>query len=257
MKKWMLLIALALPFITSAKTLNSISAYEDSYLLGSYTDKINKDEYVSGGFEDANGLQNVEVKFQFSLAVPLIPMNNTTAFMFSYTQKSLWQLGNNEISSPFRETNYKPQFFVMHQSNMLFFNSAEFGYMHESNGQTSGLSRSWDRVYGSLERLDGPVQYGFRAWYVFSDEENNEDINDFMAPYDAWLKLGNDIGEFSTRFHYNFDTNKGGVEAAYTLYVNKFIGLYVQGWTGYGETLIDYNYNHSRIGIGMRLLPPN
>ena len=52
----MLLIALALPFITSAKTLNSISAYEDSYLLGSYTDKINKDEYVSGGFEDANGL---------------------------------------------------------------------------------------------------------------------------------------------------------------------------------------------------------
>ena len=101
------------------------------------------------------------------------------------------------------------------------------------------------------------MQYGVRAWYVFSDEENNEDINDFMAPYDVWLKLGNDIGEFSTRFHYNFDTNKGGVEAAYTLYVNKFIGLYVQGWTGYGETLIDYNYNHSRIGIGMRLLPPN
>jgi phospholipase A1 len=179
MKKWMLLIALALPFMTSAKALNRISGYEDSYLLGSYTDSINKDEYISGGFEDADGLQNVEVKFQFSLAVPIVQINNSTSFMFSYTQKSLWQLGNSEISSPFRETNYKPQFFVMHQSNMLIFNSAEFGYMHESNGQTSSLSRSWDRIYGGLERLDGPVQYGVRAWYVFSDEENNEDINDF------------------------------------------------------------------------------
>ncbi|WP_375322638.1 phospholipase A [Aliivibrio logei] len=257
MNKWMLLIALTLPFMTSAKTLNRISSYEDSYLLGSYTDSINKDEYINGGFEDADGLQNVEVKFQFSLAVPIIPINNTTAFMFSYTQKSLWQLGNSDISSPFRETNYKPQFFLMHQSNMLLFNNAEFGYMHESNGQTSSLSRSWDRIYGALERIDGPIQYGFRTWYVFADEENNEDILDYLGHYDVWVKAGNDIGEFNTRFHYNFETDKGGVEAGYTLYLNKFVGLYVQAWKGYGETLIDYNYDQTRIGLGMKLIPPN
>lgn len=257
MKKWMLLIALAIPLVTSAKELNRIHGYEDSYVLGTYTDELNKDTYVDGGFEDADGLQQVEVKFQFSLAVPIVPINQSTSVMFAYTQKSLWQLGNNDISSPFRETNYKPQFFLMHQSNMLLFNNAEIGYMHESNGQTASLSRSWDRIYGALERIDGPVQYGFRAWYVFADETPDEDMTDYLGDYDVWVKLGNDIGQFNTRFHYNFRTNKGGAEAGYTLYLNKFVGLYVQAWKGYGETLIDYDHDQTRIGLGMKLIPPN
>lgn len=257
MNKWMLLIALIAPTMVSAKELNRIHGYEDSYLLGSYTNSLNKQTYIDGGFEDADGLQEVEVKFQFSLSVPVMPINKSTSLMFAYTQKSLWQLGNNDISSPFRETNYKPQFFLMHQSNMLLFNNAEIGYMHESNGQTTSLSRSWDRVYGALERIDGPIQYGVRGWYVFKDEKNNRDITDYMSDYDVWAKLGNDIGTFNTRFHYNFKTNKGGAEAGYTLNVNKFVGIYTQVWTGYGETLIDYNHNQTRIGLGMKLLPPN
>lgn len=255
MKKWMLLIALVVPFMTSAKEVNRISGYEDSYFIGSYTNNLNKQTYVDGGFEDADGLQAMEMKFQFSLSVPIIPISQSSAVMFAYTQKSLWQLGNNDISSPFRETNYQPQFFLMHQSNMLLFNSAEAGYMHESNGQTSSLSRSWDRMYVALERLDGPVEYGIKGWYVIKDEDNNEDITDYLGNYDAWFKVGNKIGTFDTRFTYNFDTNKGGVEAGYTLNINKFIGIYAQVWTGYGETLVDYNHDQTRVGIGMKLLP--
>ena len=257
MNKWMLLIASAIPLATSAKSLNRIDDYEDSYALGSYVDEINKDTYVAGGFEDAEGLQQGEVKFQFSLAVPIMSINKSTSVMFAYTQKSLWQLGNGDISSPFRETNYKPQFFLMHQSNMLLFNSAEIGYMHESNGQTASLSRGWDRIYGALERIDGSLQYGFRAWYVFDDETPENDMTDYLGNYDVWVKLGNNIGQFDTRFHYNGNTNKGGIEAGYTLHLNQFVGLYFQVWKGYGETLIDYDYDQTRIGLGMKLIPPN
>lgn len=257
MKKWILLIALAIPSLSFAKELNRVDDYEDSYILGSYISDLNKQEYIDGGFEDANGLHDVEVKFKFSFAVPLVPINQSTSFMFAYTQKSLWQLGNSEISSPFRETNYKPQFFLMHQSNMLIFNNAEIGYMHESNGQTASLSRSWDRVYAALERVDGPFQFGVRTWYVFADEENNPDITDYLGHYDVWASLGNDIGTLNTRFHYNFATDKGGAELGYTLNVNKFFGVYVQAWKGYGETLIDYDHDQTRIGLGIKLLPPN
>ncbi len=257
MKKWMLLIALAIPSLSFAKELNRIHAYEDSYILGSYISDLNKQTYIDGGFEDADGLHDVEVKFKFSFAVPLFPVSQSSSIMFAYTQKSLWQLGNSDISSPFRETNYKPQFFLMHQSNMLIFNNAEFGYMHESNGQTASLSRSWDRIYGALERIDGPVQYGVRAWYVIADEENNEDITDYLGHYDVWASVGNDIGTLSTRFHYNFETDKGGAELGYTLNVNQFVGLYVQAWKGYGETLIDYNHDQTRIALGIKLMPPN
>lgn len=135
---------LPLPCFASGKSLVNISSYEDNYALGTYTTDVNEEEYAGTDLED---LQNFEVKYQLSVAVPIYRFSKSTAIVGSYTQKSLWQLANSSISSPFRETNYKPQLFIAHQSNLLLFNHLEAGYKHESNGRSGALSRSWDRLY--------------------------------------------------------------------------------------------------------------
>ncbi|MDF2152366.1 phospholipase A [Vibrio sp. CAU 1672] len=239
------------PVLAYGKSLTHIATYEDNYVLGTYTSDVNQSEYDKLGSE-MDSLQHFEVKFQLSAAVPFYRFNPATAVMGSYTQKSLWQLANSGISSPFRETNYKPQLFVAHQSNMLLFNHVEAGYKHESNGQSSTLSRSWDRLYVAAERFEGPVEYGVHAWWVISTE--NKEMKDYFAPYELWAKVHIRAGVINTRGFYNFATDKGGVELGYTFYFNELLGVYIQGYHGYGETLIDYNHSHTRIGVGIRLM---
>lgn len=89
---------LALPCFASGKSLVNISSYEDNYALGTYTTDVNQEEYAGTDLED---LQNFEVKYQLSVAVPIYRFSKSTAIVGSYTQKSLWQLANSSISSRF------------------------------------------------------------------------------------------------------------------------------------------------------------
>ncbi|MBE3653429.1 phospholipase A [Vibrio navarrensis] len=242
---------LALPCFASGKSLVNISSYEDNYALGTYTTDVNEEEYAGTDLED---LQNFEVKYQLSVAVPIYRFSKSTAIVGSYTQKSLWQLANSSISSPFRETNYKPQLFIAHQSNLLLFNHLEAGYKHESNGRSGDLSRSWDRLYFAAERLEGPVEWGVHLWSVVGDTSENRNIEDYYAPYEVWLKFYSAAGIFNTRGFYNWNDDRGGVEVGYTFYFNDIIGFYLQAYHGYGETLIDYDHNQTRIGLGFKLV---
>ena len=242
---------LALPCFASGKSLVNISSYEDNYALGTYTTDVNQEEYAGTDLED---LQNFEVKYQLSVAVPIYRFSKSTAIVGSYTQKSLWQLANSSISSPFRETNYKPQLFIAHQSNLLLFNHLEAGYKHESNGRSGDLSRSWDRLYLAAERLEGPVEWGVHLWLVVGDTSENRNIEDYYAPYELWLKFYSAAGIFNTRGFYNWNDDRGGVEVGYTFYFNDIIGFYLQAYHGYGETLIDYDHNQTRIGLGFKLV---
>ncbi|MBE3667877.1 phospholipase [Vibrio navarrensis] len=242
---------LALPCFASGKSLVNISSYEDNYALGTYTTDVNQEEYAGTDLED---LQNFEVKYQLSVAVPIYRFSKSTAIVGSYTQKSLWQLANSSISSPFRETNYKPQLFIAHQSNLLLFNHLEAGYKHESNGRSGDLSRSWDRLYFAAERLEGPVEWGVHLWSVVGDTSENRNIEDYYAPYEVWLKFYSAAGIFNTRGFYNWNDDRGGVEVGYTFYFNDIIGFYLQAYHGYGETLIDYDHNQTRIGLGFKLV---
>ncbi|MDN3679955.1 phospholipase A [Vibrio tapetis subsp. quintayensis] len=252
--KYKVLLAAILSPLLQAKSLSTISSYEDTYVIGSHTSSVNREVYQNGGFDGAEQLQPFEVKFQFSFSVPLFQLTSNSSIAAAYTQTSLWQVANNQISSPFRETNYKPQVFVMYRPNLFFLNNIEFGYKHESNGQTAKLSRSWDRAYIALELLDGPFEYGLQAWSVIGRIGENPDIADYYAPWEAWTKLYTGAGVFDARGFYNFDTKKSGVELGYTFYFNELIGIYGQVYHGYGETLIEYDHSHTRVGLGLKLV---
>ena len=72
---------------------------------------------------------------------------------FGFTLQSWWQIYSDEISKPFRETNYQPEFFYFAPINFHPFggNSAIIiGAEHQSNGRSQLLSRSWNRLYVTL-----------------------------------------------------------------------------------------------------------
>ncbi|ROR22251.1 phospholipase A1 [Vibrio crassostreae] len=257
MKK--LAIAIFFPFLcivanqVSAKSNKGVSIYDDTYVMQTYTTDINQAVYDDAYGSDMDELKEMEIKYQFSLSIPVLQLKYSS-LMASYTQLSLWQLGNKEASAPFRETNYKPQLFMMHQGNYGLFNSIEYGYRHQSNGKDEGTSRSWDMGYLALERVNTKLEYGLQGWYAASLSDN-PDIKDFIPPYEIWAKYHSDIGYIKIKSAYNFTTDKGHVELGYTLPLNKFIGLYAQVFEGYGESLIDYNHRQTRIGLGVTIAP--
>jgi len=131
------------------------------------------------------------------------------------------------------------------------------GYIHQSNGRSDVISRSWDRLFAEfgVEREDFAVST--KVWYRISEDEkddNNPDITDFLgnAEINALYRWrGN---SFTGGVRGSLSTGKGSVHLGWTSppLLGPLRG-YVQFTTGYGESMIDYNWNQTTIGIGVSL----
>lgn len=88
---------------------------------------------------------DTEMVFQISAKQRLFATN----FFFGYTQKSFWQIYDQDRSRPFRETNYNPEVFYRWTPDPEVWHhwGVDVGLEHESNGQSLPESRSWNRVY--------------------------------------------------------------------------------------------------------------
>jgi outer membrane phospholipase A len=112
---------------------------------------------------------------------------------FGYTQQSHWQVFNKGLSAPFRETNYAPEVFLTLPTDYTLFGLrgrfASLGLLHQSNGQSGTLSRSWNRVYAQFG-----WEYGdrfnliFQPWYRLkenADDDDNPDIRRHVGDFEA------------------------------------------------------------------------
>lgn len=236
------------------KSLDRFNIYDDTYFIMSHTFSINEDVYRDANDTELSTLNNFETKYQFSFSIPIFKFGNKVSAMASYTQLSLWQLGNSKVSAPFRETNYQPQLFIMHHSHFHFFNSIEYGYRHQSNGRGGEISRSWERLYISIEKNNSSFEYGVQAWLAL-EVSDNDDIEDYIPPYFVWVKFRESLDNYKVKLFHNFDSNRNGIEFSYEHEINDVINFYAQIWSGYGETLIDYNHNQTRVGVGVSIQP--
>lgn len=246
-------------------------------LIGTYNDAPNQAPFIAQNLypEVDKPLTEEEVKMQISFKVPL---NKGSLWLegdnlyFGFTLKSFWQLYNERLSAPFRETNYRPELFYQAPLKWQFMGGDFFGrvgFEHESNGRSQLLSRSWNRIYVGLGyQRDNWAMY-LQPWYRLPESDkvddgdpntpppasgdDNPDISDFYGHYEFLAVYKNGDDQFSSRLRQNFDTGKGAIELGYSFPLHHRIKGYVQYYYGYGESLIDYDHRVNRIGIGVLL----
>ncbi len=240
-----------------------IDLYNQNYLLvARYTDHVNTAPYQPI-FQAAGkpvNLNDTEAKFQLSFKLRLWTTDDRRWGVWAaYTQQNQWQVYNGDISRPFRETNYMPELFVSYRPGIALgggfqWNLLNVGYTHQSNGRTDTLSRSWDRIIATFGFERDNFALLAKAWYPFNYKEDNPNITDYygygsLTGIYKWRD-----NSFSLMARGNLSKGKGAAEL--TWMSPRLLGplrVYVQGFTGYGESMIDYNWNQSTIGAGIAL----
>ena len=245
----------------------SFMPHRPNYILPfAYNNSPNK-EPIQTASPDLD-VQKNEVKFQISLKIKLWQdiLGREMDLWFGYTQKSFWQLYNFDDSAPFRETNYEPELLLNFRTNyqLLGLNGRiiNLGFNHQSNGRSEPLSRSWNRIVGNMGFERGDFTLLLKAWYRIpesSKDDDNPDINDYMGPGEIWAYYLWKNNRFAIMLRNNFktDKNKGALQLEWSLPLSEKIGVYIQYFRGYGESLLDHDHDINRISIGLILLDWN
>jgi len=237
--------------------------HNDNYiLLANYTFAPNPRpfaEYTSLA-PPGSKLSHTELDFQLSFKLKLLQeIAGTPADLwFGYTQQSFWQAYNSKASSPFRETDYQPEVMAVLPADYHFLGLhgrfVNLGFVHQSNGQSSSLSRSWNRFYLQTGLERGNFTLLARAWKRVNEnlsDDDNPDIVDFMGYGDLRAIYRRNGSRFSMLLRQNFRTDRGGVQLGWAFPLSKGVKGYVQLFSGYGQSLIDYNYSQKSIGFGV------
>lgn len=251
----------------SKKGVWSFRAHKPNYfLIGRYTDDVNMEPYevFFDAVDDPSlGLDSVESKFQLSFKVKALEglFGSDADLWVAYTQQNQWQVYNDDISSPFRETNYEPEVFVTFPTRYNFLGLTgrfvNLGFVHQSNGQSNVLSRSWNRLYAQFGFEAGDrFNLLFKPWYRIeedAEEDDNPDITDYLGDFElvASYRLGDHT--LSALGRTGFDFERGFLQLGWAFPVYQNLRGYVQATTGFGESLIDYNHKQNTIGIGVLL----
>lgn len=175
----------------------------------------------------------------------------------AYTQRSFWQLYDFDDSSPFRETDYEPEVLLTLTTRVGLAGwkarFVQFGFNHQSNGQSEPLSRSWNRLVANVGIERGPVSVLVKGWYRIPDTgDDNPGLTHYVGNGEVWgyyfLKRHR-IGVM-LRDNLNFRDNKGAIQLEWSFPLFEMIAGYVHYFYGYGENLLDYDHRVNRIGIG-------
>jgi outer membrane phospholipase A len=235
-------------------------------------------EHISGyePFYFIAGTKSPNAKFQISFMYQLLNNEGSLAtnvpalrgFHIAYTQTSLWDW--NAPSAPFFDTSYKPEFLYAWdraaggRSNDWYQLDLQGGLRHESNGKGGADSRSLNIAYlqpklslGRDDRLQLTLQP--RAWVYLGDLSDNPDIADYRGYADLRAVVGWQRGlQLSALGRMGKDADHGGLQLDLTYPMMKIFGsfsLYLdaQYFTGYGESLLEYNQRSEAFRAGFAI----
>ena len=184
---------------------------------------------------------------------------------FAYTAQSIWQIYSGELSRPFRSTDHEPELIYIVPTRVdlpggFKLRMAGLGIAHQSNGQGLPFSRSWNRVYAlaGVEKGNFALSARYNERIRESGNDDNPDLVGFRGRTDLFAIWTPGAQTVSALWKTNFDFHRGSLQVDWTYPVKrsdpKGLRWYVQVFTGYGESLIDYNYRQTSIGAGLTLL---
>ncbi len=215
--------------------------------------------------------RNLETEFQISLRAKIAEglLLPNADLWFAYTQQSFWQPWDHQDSAPFRDTDFQPEvIYVVPVPEPVgalplgwHWRMAQIGFAHQSNGQSDPLSRSWNRlVVGTAAERD---EFALRLRHEFriresASSDDNPDLTDYIGSTELAATWLHGVGAASLVWKVNIqDFGRGSLKFDWTLPFRRAkpegLRWYLQVFSGYGETLLDYNHRQTSIGFGVML----
>ncbi len=247
-------------------------AYKPVYLLpATWTDRVNRRPSSPSPDHDVPGdlaLRSLEAKYQLSLKAKLGQnlLGTPVSLWGGYTQSSRWQVYDGATSRPFRETNYEPELMLVWPLRGAWtewggwqMRMASLSLNHQSNGRSLPLSRSWNRIIGSVAAERGDWVVEFRPWMRIrekSDDDDNPDLVDYVGR--AELVVNRYWGEHALTLQVRHTlrsarNSRGSAQLDYVFPLAGALHGYLQLFGGYGESLIDYNQRQNKFGFGVTI----
>lgn len=214
------------------------------------------------------GYKNLEATFQLSLKTKMLEdaFGSNIDLWAGYTQQSYWQVYDDINSSPFRETDFQPEMWATLPVDMgpewLKLRMVNLGLVHQSNGQTDPLSRSWNRVYASFGLTSGDLSVIVKPWWKIpenSADDNNPDMSDYAGRMETLLIYPWNKQLFTLTWRnnlaFNHDTpNRSFLQLDWAFPLAGKLNGYVQLFNGWGSSLQNYNFYNSGAAIGVSLV---
>lgn len=239
---------------------SSLEAYKTNYICPlSYSDT----KYQSY-FPDTK-YHNTEVEVQFSIKYNIVDnlFGLNGKYYVSYSQHAFWQLYAD--SKPFRENIYNPELFARYNiENWAIpkLKTLQVGYEHQSNGNPNtsyttingqpvgNISRGIDTLYTSFGFSYKEFHADLKIWAPITSLSDNKDLMDYIGYTGVTLKYFYDEQVLSVKARGNLATKKGSIEVGYSYPVGRSVNLYTKFFSGYTETLIDYDKHVNKFSLG-------
>lgn len=244
----------------------SLFPHKGTYLLpftsNSMTHKSLYSELEGSEKHRGEYYKNTEAEFQISFLIPVIRSEDYKGWdiLFAYTHHSWWQIYNSDWSRPFRETNYMPEVFTrklilqkIAGSNYRI-TTLDFGYVHQSNGQTQMLSRSWDRIFARTSIIHDDFLMNLTAWYRLPEKSRDDDnpaIYNYMGIGE--VELIKSYGNHTFSLKVPITSQHFSSDVKYSHPWRDRLRWFVRFQGGYGHSLIEYNLPVQRYGVGIIL----
>ncbi len=254
---------------TPSPALFALRPYKPVYILPAFYSTSPSLHVTSPNPEnvgDTRGpVDHLEGKFRISLKAKILENVgfDGSNLWFGYTQSSRWQVYNSTSSRPFRETDYEPEIIYTAPTRYSLFGVdgklVGLSLTHQSNGRDLPLSRSWNRVIGQVGLEAGDWTVLVRPWLRLREQaakDDNADILDYVGRGEviAIRTLGNQQIAITLRHSLRGgDRSRGSVAVDWAFPVYGYLKGHVQAFTGYGESLIDYNHRQTSVGVGLSL----
>lgn len=241
------------------ESLYNVKAHNANYFLPLSTRVDNKTYANTGTGPSAHTPLKSETEFQVSIKYDIFAnlLGFNEIYTIAYTQRSFWQLYAD--SAYFRESNYNPEAFITVPigkiANTDYLKGVRVGFAHQSNGRGGEEERSWNYVYGSLYFQYGYLFTELKLWTSWDGAlEYNPDLLDYLGnghikfslPYEKHL------AQLTLRSAFN-GHHALELDYTYPLFGRDDLFLYLKGFSGYGESLIDYNNKVEKVGFGFSI----
>jgi len=215
----------------------------------------------NGQYEPTNGhaAKSVEVEFQFSLKYDfgsnLLGLGEI--YSAGYTQRSFWQAYAE--SAYFRESNYNPEVFITfpirNSQEILYLKGIRTSFEHQSNGRGGAEERSWNYVAAAFYFQYKWLFSELKLWHRLRDNyDYNPDLIKYMGHGHLRFLLPYKKHLLQVKLRDNF-SGQNAVELSYSypVFGKKDLFLYLKAFSGYGESLIDYDHHVNKFGFGFSI----